>query len=103
MAEAIRPIETSHPSGATPLFLLQLADGEPADPAVFVGGVGRDEDDRFATSDGSQWRILRVGAATAQLAARGVRGDLDRRAARLSTINVGVSPVYAPGALVGLL
>ena len=56
----------------TPLFLLTLANGEPAVPTVFVGdGVPREVRDRFAGADGSRWRIVAVDALSAQLAAEG--------------------------------
>jgi hypothetical protein len=56
----------------TPLFLLILANGEPADPAVFVGdGVERSIGERFVGRDGSRWRIVSVDVVSAQLAAEG--------------------------------
>jgi hypothetical protein len=54
----------------TPLFLLMLANGEPADPAVFVDdGIEREVGDGFAARDGSRWRIVSVEAPSAELAA----------------------------------
>jgi hypothetical protein len=56
----------------TPLFLLTVANGEPADPSVFVGdGVQREVGDRLTGRDGSRWRIVAVYNVSPQLAADG--------------------------------
>jgi hypothetical protein len=77
----VRAILTD-PSTVPHAFLLQLENGEPADPAVFVDADLRSWmlGDSFVARDGSRWRIASVDAVPAQLAAEGVRGDLDRHA-----------------------
>jgi hypothetical protein len=56
----------------TPLFLLTLANGEPADRTVFVDdGVERDVGDRFVAREGSRWRITSVDSPSAQLETEG--------------------------------
>ena len=54
-------------------YLLQLANGDPADPAVFVDDDDRTwaVDDGFTARDGSRWRIVAIDAAPPQLADEG--------------------------------
>jgi hypothetical protein len=53
----------------TPLFLMTLENGEPADPTVFVGdGVEREVGDGFEARVGSRWRIVAIDEVPPQLA-----------------------------------
>jgi hypothetical protein len=59
----------------TPLYLLMLTNGDPADPAVLVGdGVDRDVGDRFANRAGGRWRIVSVSQPSPQLTAEDFAG-----------------------------
>ena len=54
-------------------YLLQLANGDPADPAVYVEAEGRQwaPGDSFTARDGSRWRIVAIDAVSPELAAEG--------------------------------
>ena len=53
-------------------YLLQLENGEPAEPPVFVTDrASWSVDDRFAARDGSQWRIVATQPAPPLLAEEG--------------------------------
>jgi hypothetical protein len=52
--------------------LLYLRNGDPADPAVFLGdGIARNVDDCFTARDGSRWRIVAIDAPPPRLAEEG--------------------------------
>jgi hypothetical protein len=76
--------DTPSSGQATYTFLLTLANGEPADPAVFVSDrASYERGESFVARDGSRSRIVSKDAPP-PARRRGLRGNLDRRAARLS-------------------